>query len=201
MPEDPSVSTPPVAMPPPVPESGWATGLGVVAIVYAIAGVLVNGIGLAVMNLGDQAMTGQSGPLQWTFSGVAILLGVLLLAGGIGLLRRRRWGVRAVTTWVVARLILLLVAGSYGWLMLPAQVDAQVGAIEARMAEERRGGGTNGSRGVRVEGSVSLDREAMLKWSKLAFVGGVVVTGAFPAVTGWVVSNRRRREEVAAWSG
>ena len=187
----------------PAPASGWASGLGVVALVYAIAGMLVNGIGLAFMSLSEQAAAATAtGPVQWGLGGLAILLGILLAVGAVGLLRRRRWGVRATTAWVVARLLLLLAAGVYGWITLPQQVDAQMSMMETRLAEARSGDGSaGGSRSVRVRAGGDLDREAMLKWSTLAFVGGVVVTGTFPVVTGWILSNRRRREEIAAWPG
>jgi len=187
----------------PAPASGWATGLGVVALVYAIAGILVNGLGLAFMSLSEPAAAAAAvGPVQWVLGGLAILLGILLAVGAVGLLRRRRWGVRATTAWVVARLLLLLVAGVHGWLTLPRQVDAQMSMMEEQLAEARSGdGAAGGSRSVRVRAGGGLDREAMLTWSTLAFVGGVVVTGTFPVVTGWILSNRRRREEIAAWPG
>jgi len=187
---------------PPTPASGWATGLGVVALVYAIAGILVNGLGLAFMGFSEQAAAAAAtGPVQWGLGGLAILLGIVLVIGAVGLLRRRRWGVRMTTAWVVARLLLLLVAGVHGWLTLPQQVDAQMSMMEERLAEARSGDGSaGGSRSVRVRAGGDLDREAMLKWSKLAFVGGVAVTGTFPVVAGWILSNRRRREEIAAWS-
>lgn len=183
----------------PPPGSGWATGLGIVAIVYAVAGILVNGLGLAFIAFNEQAAAAAAaGPGQWIFRGLAILLGTLLVVGAVGVLGRRRWGVRAMTAWVVARLLLLLVASGYAWLSLPQQVDAQMSMMERQVVEARSGGGGR-SRGVRVQAGGGLDREAMLKWSKLAFVGGVLVTGAFPVATGWILSNRRRREEIAGW--
>lgn len=185
----------------PRPTSGWAIGLGVIALVYALAGILVNGLGLLLVLLSDPAAAAAStGPIQWALGGLAILLGVVLAIGSIGMLRRRRWGPRIVVCWVVARLLLLPVGAVYGWLTLPDQVDARMAMMEERMAEARGGrDSSRGSRSIRVEASGSSDRQSMLNWSKMLFAGGVAVTAAFPVVAGWVLSNRRRREEIAAW--
>lgn len=200
-------STPPTAAaaPVPPPASGWATGLGVFALVYAILGILVNLGGLAMLGFSKEAQEAAGGlaRVQIGLAVTASALGVILLFGAVGLLRRKAWGVRAAGIWVVGRLLLLLVAGVYGWITLPQQVDRQLSLIE-QQSSESRGSSGGGSRGVTIRvgggaGGSGLDREAMLRWSKLAFVGGVVVTGTFPVVCGWILTNSRRREEIAGW--
>lgn len=183
--------------------SGWATGLGIVLLVYAGLGVLVNAVGIAMLFMSEEARAAAGGinPANLAFGGVAILLGLVLAVGAIGLLRRRRFGVRASLTWAAARLVLLLVASIYGWLTLPTQVDRQMELMDERMAEARGSSG-GGSRSVSVRvggGGGGLDREAMLRWSKMAYVAGVFVVGAMPVATAWILTNRRRREEIAGW--
>ena len=182
--------------------SGWATGLGIVALVYAGLGILVNAGGIAMLVFSEQAREAAGGlnVANLAFWSVAILLGVVLAIGAIGLLRRRRFGVQATLTWAAARLILLLVASIYGWLTLPAQVDRQMELMDRRVAEARgSSGGGSRSVSISVGGGSGLDREAMLRWSKMAFVGSVLAIGAMPVATAWILTNRRRREEIAGW--
>ena len=125
---------------------------------------------------------------------------MVLAIGAIGLLRRRRFGVQATLTWAAARLILLLVASIYGWLTLPAQVDRQMELMDRRVAEARgSSGGGSRSVSISVGGGSGLDREAMLRWSKMAFAGSALAIGAMPVATAWILTNRRRREEIAGW--
>ena len=182
--------------------SGWATGLGIVALVYAGLGILVNAGGIAMLVFSEQAREAAGGlnVANLAFGSVAIPLGVVLAIGAIGLLRRRRFGVQATLTWAAARLILLLVASIYGWLTLPAQVDRQMELMDRRVAEARgSSGGGSRSVSISVGGGSGLDREAMLRWSKMAFVGSVLAIGAMPVATAWILTNRRRREEIAGW--
>ena len=182
--------------------SGWATGLGIVALVYAGLGILVNAGGIAMLVFSEQAREAAGGlnVANLAFGSVAILLGVVLAIGAIGLLRRRRFGVQATLTCAAARLILLLVASIYGWLTLPAQVDRQMELMDRRVAEARgSSGGGSRSVSISVGGGSGLDREAMLRWSKMAFVGSVLAIGAMPVATAWILTNRRRREEIAGW--
>jgi hypothetical protein len=182
--------------------SGWATGLGIVVLVYATLGILVNAVGLAMLVYSEQAREAAGGldVAKLALGGVAMLLGVVLAIGALGLLKRRRFGVHATLTWAAARLVLLLFAGTYGWLTLPAQVDQQMELMDRRIAEARGSSG-GGSRSVTISvgGGGGLDREAMLRWSKLMFVGSILVIGAMPVATAWILTNRRRREEIAGW--
>ena len=70
-----------------------------------------------------------------------------------------------------------------------------------RRVAEARGSSGGGSRSVSISvgGGSGLDREAMLRWSKMAFVGSVIAIGAMPVATAWILTNRRRREEIAGW--
>lgn len=184
-------------------DGGWATGLGIVALVYATLGILVNAGGIAMLAISEEAREAAGGlnVANLAFGGVAILLGVVLAIGAIGLLRRRRFGVQATLAWAAARLVLLLVASIYGWLALPAQVDRQMELMEQRVAEARGSSG-GGSRSVSISvggGAGGMDREAMLRWSKMAFVAGILVVGAMPVAAAWILTSRRRREEIAGW--
>lgn len=182
--------------------SGWATGLGIVLLVYAGLGILVNAVGIAMLVFSEQAREAAGGmnPVNLAVGGVAILLGLLLALGAIALLRRRRFGVKVTLTWAAARLALLLVASIYGWTALPTQVDRQMELMNRGVAEARGTSG-RGSRSVSISvgGGSGMDREAMLRWSKMALVGGMIVVGAMPVATAWILTNRRRREEIAGW--
>jgi len=136
---------------------------------------------------------------------VAILLGVVLLAAGVGLVRRRRGGATLLRVWVVGRLLLLVVATLLAWWRMPAQIDRQIEAIERQIAAGPAGGG-RGEGGVEIRigvgagsGSGAIDRDALLEWGRFGLVAALPVVAAFPILCGWMISAPHRRAEIATW--
>lgn len=197
----PPIEAPGVA---PLPaESSWATGLGVVCLVYALLGILMNAVGLAFLAFNAQGagLPEMVTAVQFGTGAVAILLGVVLLIGGIALMRRRRLGATLVRVWVVARILVLLGAAAFGYVTLPQQVDAQLRMIEEAQQQAPSGGsGRRGSVQVSVGGGSGLSRESLMRWSQLGLVASVLAIGAFPVIAGWILSDRGRRAELETWS-
>lgn len=116
---------------PPIParRSDWPGVLGVIAIVLASLGILGACWGIAASLLLDAAFPGSflfgvGAPvttaawqvwLALSQAATGIVAG-LLLAAGIGLVRRRRWGVRASCCWAILKMIVVVLwtAVSYG---------------------------------------------------------------------------------------
>lgn len=89
----------------------WPTVVGIIAIVFA-AGGLMTGLGGVVSWLfaetwrpGSGASAAHYRPVMIPLSAVHGLLAGLLLAGGIGLIRQRRWAVRVLLTWAWLRVV------------------------------------------------------------------------------------------------
>lgn len=197
----PPIDAPPVS--PVVAESSWAAGLGVVCLVYALLGILVNAVGLAFLAFNAQGagLPEMVTAVQFGSGALAILLGVVLLLGAIAMMRRRRLGATLVRVWAVARILLLLAMAVFGYLTLPQQVDAQLRIIEEAQSEAAPSGGSGRRGSVQVTaGGGGLSREALMRWSRLGLVASVLVLGAFPVTAGWMLSDRSRRQEIETWS-
>lgn len=122
MPEPERQPTAPPIAPPTVPgtirerAATWPTAIGIIAIVLASVSLLLNAFntlmsmamesfmpGPIVSGSGGEmdwpAVIGDMMPLQVTISGLKALAAMLLIAAGIGVLRRRRWGRTAMVAW------------------------------------------------------------------------------------------------------
>ena len=106
-----SLNAPPQTAPSPrgsdVPAgSGWATGLGIVALVYAALGILVNGGGIAMLVFSEEAREAAGGMnvgrvpemLEVYGRDVILLIGGALLSAGSALAARSREFVDSVRT-------------------------------------------------------------------------------------------------------
>lgn len=203
---DPGVTATTEATEPYEPPSRWPTVLGTVAVVYACLGLVLQCIGLFGIFLGPriQASFMALDPvpvpvpllvLQSTLCVLGVVLGVMLLLGGIGTLRRRVRGPRLVNLWVYARLSLLLVGVVATFLTLDLNVDYQLEVgkgVEAYLEK-------NGADPEVIASAVpdrALIRERLVVWP-LVFTA---MTAVCPVVLGLMLSRRRVREEWQAWS-
>lgn len=101
--------------------SAWPTVFGVISIVLGGGGVL-GGIGGIVSTVFLGAMTaammgasaGTIRVVNVLSSAVALVVASVLLAGGIGLTMRRRWGARTVLAWAVVKMVVTVPAVAAG---------------------------------------------------------------------------------------
>ena len=127
---------PPAAVPPP-PQRAWPMVIGIIAIILGVLGALGGCIGLTFtpfLGLMDNIVPPEEAPqleglaemvpslLATAFAGLVIA--VLLLMGGIGLVRRRRWGVTACLTWAVVKMVYVVANAFIGYLVNQAQFEA-----------------------------------------------------------------------------
>lgn len=135
-PFDPSSVTPP-SVPPTqagplttvTPPSTWPTVIGVIAIVFGAGGILFSLLGLASIVFMEkliesvdeeqaEMMQAAQGNAGWSI--VLTLLGftlaVMLLAGGIGVAKRRLWGVKVCRIWAILRIIHVLFGTVLGYI-------------------------------------------------------------------------------------
>ncbi|MHC5023178.1 MAG: hypothetical protein ACYTGG_04620 [Planctomycetota bacterium] len=117
----------------------WPTIFGVIAIVFGSCGLLHGGVLMlmpvwkrlmestmpesAVPNEAFTAMDIYAG-LNMVLGGLMAVLGVALLAGGIGLLRRRRWAAVVLVIWAILKMLASVFYAVVTYLGQEAQFEA-----------------------------------------------------------------------------
>ncbi|UCC32567.1 MAG: hypothetical protein JSU86_09840 [Phycisphaerales bacterium] len=117
--------------------SGWPTAIGVIAIVLGGLGCLGGcwgavsplfmGVFVEMVPQSQAAMFDQFqewGPWITVSSLVAAGLAVLLLADGIGILRHRRWAVRAAYCWAGLKMVYVVASTAWTFTMQQEQFQA-----------------------------------------------------------------------------
>lgn len=176
----------------PVRKTSWPKVVGVIAIIFGILGTLGGAWGFFALLLiqrmkstlppetvvGLKAIEDWKGWTMFT-SGLAAVLGVFLLVGGIRLVKRRYRAVGTIMTWAILKI--LLVAGSTYLSYMIQQQQLQI------MSEQASGAGA----------------------MPAGFVGTVsAISAAISIVWGWALpvfmliwfSRGKIKEEVAGWS-
>jgi hypothetical protein len=134
----------------PARPTSWPMVIGIILIVVASLGLLSNGCG-GVANLfmpaimsRMQQQSGQSDPIVqvqmdiihkyigWNIANalVMVVLGIILLVGGISMVKRKRSGVSMSVVWAVARIIWAIPASYVGSLVFNDTVEAMRKAAE-----------------------------------------------------------------------
>jgi hypothetical protein len=119
--------TQPGALPVAEPATKWPTVLGIIGIIVGVLGAMSAAWGIVSFSLFPEmmramppeavaAMEKMKG-LTIALSAVGLPVAVLLLASGIGLVRRRRWSVSTAKIWAALR-ILVAIAGSVGGVLM-----------------------------------------------------------------------------------
>jgi hypothetical protein len=124
------------------PETTWPKVIGVFSLIYAMTGMLcITAITIStlflsaiMMQMGGmdieiplavQAMTAAMGTLT-------VIVGVVMMVGAVGLLRRRRSGVKWLKRWSILRLVLLFIGIGLTFATGPTQMDFQRQMVDAR---------------------------------------------------------------------
>lgn len=179
--------------------STWPTGFGVFSIVYGVVGMLTTIFGLlmtlfseaywnALMGV-DVAVPSLLRVTTVILSVPLLALGVLLLAGAIGLVRRRRRSVTLIKSWVAARIVFAFLTLLSTPIVAQAQLDYQEAIYEAldeRAAQRGEAPPPRWGAGSTTSAYV---------WAGI----GALVVCVYPFVLGFWLSRPRIRDEVAAW--
>ncbi len=124
----------PPTMPGPLPAPGvrttWPTVIGVIAIILGVFGTLGNVWGIVAASFMPQMMSSappdvvdqmkQMQGMTVKISMLSLPIPILLLAAGIGLVNRRRWGVSLAKGWAVLKMLLVVVSMGLTWHMQDA---------------------------------------------------------------------------------
>ncbi|MBN1342492.1 MAG: hypothetical protein JXQ73_07420 [Phycisphaerae bacterium] len=125
-----------------VPQSqeSWPSVIGIIAIIFGVGGILSSVMGLASTFTTDWMLTsfGATMPAEaraqmqvakdsavYIAVGLAVALAIapVLLAGGIGLLKQRRWSPKVLVSWAGARMLLVLVNTIFAYTMVESQLQ------------------------------------------------------------------------------
>jgi hypothetical protein len=172
-------------------ESNWPTTLGVVAIVFgamgclgAIWGVVAAFLARAVSSRMPAEHMLQTHLVMPWMSWMLILsvlsapVAVALLIAGIGLIKRRKWGITTVKVWAVVKMLLVVVSTVVGHLAVRAQFDAM----------PQQAGSTQQT--LMIVNAVGV----------LSTVFGFLWGWALPVFTLIWLSRNRIKTKVAAWT-
>jgi hypothetical protein len=184
--------------------SRWPVVFGAISLVVAVCGFCVQGFG-AVGSLFTQRMMALGGlevsppPRIVQYVGgaqaaVLAILGIVLVVGSVQLMRRRAAGARLVLTWAIARLVMVVVGLGLGLLVMRPQVEWQA-VMTGEIRESLR------AKGMKEEQLPPLQDEEALR--RQAMIGLAVASAAFsawPFAMAIVLTSRRSRAEIAAWS-
>ncbi len=182
-------------------ETKWPKKLGVISLIYAIGGLLVQAF-LALMTVAGEWLLGLGNfeieipvLVKLVQGGMVVLtasLGILLLVGAINLLRRRRSGVSLLKAWAVLRLVLVLVGLVAAILIMPAQVDMQRSIAEQTNEKLRDAGRTASIQEIDDE---KIQRQLI----RTSVIMSGVVAG-YPLFLGFWLSRRKVGDEVSQWT-
>jgi hypothetical protein len=187
-------------------QASWPTVVGIISIIYAFLGIFANGCGAAFIYLGGQtlALMGiDAGDLQvpmWlkivqTGMGVfGVGLGILLLAGAIGLIRRKIASLGVLKLWAVLAILSTFVGIGIGFAAITPNVQLQLDIQEAIRDKMKSDGGDPSQ-----IPELNKDEETMRSESirNLAIFGALPII--YPAIIGFLVTSRKRLDQADAW--
>ena len=193
--------------PPPVgpdldetPQTTWPRTVGTISIVYASLGLLCQ----SAMNAGGMfsdffmKMGGidvQIPMMMKVISGVTMVvmwvLGIILIVGGIKLTRRRRGALGILKTWVVLRVLVVIMAVVSTVVFLPVTMGLQEEILEATNKRLREGGSPE-----RVQ---EFDEDKAWRNAVIGTAVASALFSAYPLFLGLYLSRRKIVAEVEQW--
>ncbi|RPG22495.1 MAG: hypothetical protein CBB69_000690 [Phycisphaera sp. TMED9] len=181
----------------------WPTVLGVLSMVYAGFAFLANGCGAAspfmtpyFLTLSGLDIAGfQMAPwLLWTTvgsGGIGMIMAIVLFAGGVSLLRRRRSALKVLKAWVAITVVLTIVGLGLGFMAIEPNVQMQMEIQKAtqKLVKERGGG-------MAVPTQTA---EEMRSQSKMMLPLFGLLPLIYPVIVGFLITSRTRLEDAEAW--
>jgi hypothetical protein len=182
----------------------WAVVFGILSLAIGVFGMCfqtVGAVGSVAMHklLGFAGMEISPAPsiIAWTGGIQAVinaLLGIVLIVGAWNLLMRKPIGVKLVRTWVIARLVMVVIGFAAAMLTMKANIEWQV-VMTGEIRESVRKMGT-----VKEADLPPLINEAEAQQKTVWAIGGATIAFAiWPLVMGYVLSRPRVKRDLDAW--
>jgi hypothetical protein len=122
-------------------------------------------------------------------------LGILLLAGAIGLIRRRIASLGVLKVWAVLAIVSTLVGIGIGFAAITPNVQLQLDIQDAIRDKIRRDGGDPAQILELDKDEETIRRESI---RNLALFGAIPII--YPAIVGFLVTSRKRLDQAEEWS-
>lgn len=190
---------------PPAEEPRWPQVVGTISVVYAIIGLLCQSLFLVQTLASDWIMRKFVGNVDlpkmpasmFLPQVVAVIfgtvLGIILLMGGLSVLKRRAKGVKLVRLWAVLRLVLLVFGIGLAIFTAPASIAYQREVQEKVMeAQQERSGG-------RAPAMPQMDEKTQMKLAMVMIAVISAIQAVYPVFAGVFLSRASVAEEVARW--
>ncbi len=194
--------------PPPVgpdldetPPTSWPRTVGTISIVYGALGLLCQ----SAMNAGAMfsefflKMGGMDVEFPMLFkvlSGITMVvmwvLGIILIVGGVKLIRRRRVAVGLLKTWVVLRILVMIAGVVSAVVFLPLNMQLQEQILEATNKQAREGGRSDQVR--------EFDEDSAWRTTVIWTAVASAAFSAYPLFLGLYLSRRKIVAEVEQWA-
>ncbi len=181
----------------------WPTVLGVLSMIYAGFAFLINGCGavspfftpyfltMSGLDMGDFQMAPW---LLWTTVGsgaIGMIMAIVLLAGSISLLRRKRNALTILKSWVAITVVLSILGLGIGFLAIEPNVQFQMEIQNAtQKLIKERGGGMDIPRKTADE---------MRSQSKIMLPIFGLLPIIYPVIVGFLITSRTRLGDVETW--
>ena len=204
----------PLTLPPDDLESrqaSWPTVVGIVAIVYAVIAIFSNTcgtlflfLGSYFMRLGGIDMDEGMGLPDWllginlALGFFGFCLGLVLLVGGFGLIRRKASSLGWLKTWSVLAIISSILGLVIAFVAIEPNLDLQLRIQEATAEMIKEADPKNGAAVIENSG-LDKSREEIRSDSirNIAIFGGAPFIA--PLVLGFFLSSRKRVEQADRW--
>ncbi|HWB18830.1 MAG TPA: hypothetical protein VG711_00900 [Phycisphaerales bacterium] len=184
--------------------STWPRTIGVISLIYAILGLIcTGGMGLAsVFSEKLMAMGGMNVQVPAIVKirdagllGVAFILGILMIAASISLLRRRSFGVKGLKLWAMLRMVLVVLG--IGAIVLTANADVQFARAQEQAIDDMSKQGHKPPPAMFSTKSLS-DKEL---YAGVIIQRGVIagIHSIYPIIIMIILSRRKIADEVAQW--
>lgn len=217
-PSDPAAGVPPTSpssadpyAPYPGDQTGgarWHIIFGWIGLLYGVVGTLFATLALVLVLASGplERMTGREigapKELFWMNLGqstVTLALGILLIVGSRGLIRRRPQGAKLVLRWAALRLAFCVVQLVLGFLTLDTSARAQVAQYERQMSSLGEAERAQAEKAMKQFGidppTIESVKKSAPKWIGIAVIGFSV----WPLITGLTLTGRRARADIEAW--
>ena len=182
----------------------WPTVIGVISMIYAGFALIGNGCGgaspfampfilrMSGLDMGDFQMAPW---LLWVTVGsgaIGMIMAIVLCAGGISLLRRRRSALTVLKAWVSITVVLSILGLGIGFLAIEPNVQMQMEIQDAtaKLVKERGGNAAN---------MPQKTADEMRSQSKIMLPIVGLLPIIYPVIVGFLITSRTRLEDAEAW--
>lgn len=182
----------------------WPTVIGVISMIYAGFALIANGCGgaspfampfilrMSGLDMGDFQMAPW---LLWVTVGsgaIGMIMAIVLCAGGISLLRRRRSALTVLKAWVSITVVLSILGLGIGFLAIEPNVQMQMEIQDAtqKLVKERGGNAAN---------MPQKTADEMRSQSKIMLPIVGLLPIIYPVIVGFLITSRTRLEDAEAW--